>query len=180
MTAPSPWLRGPIEGVPLALQASAHALIDAGESLVKAARDLSVDELWTTPGGAASVGFHLRHIVGSSERLVTYSHGAELDEAAQRRLAVEKQQVPPLPDAGALLADVLATIERTLAEYRSVDPNSFAEPRYVGRARLQSSVLGALAHVADHMQRHTGQVITTAKIVKGMGLQAFRPPEPKA
>ena len=178
MTSPSPWLRGTIEGVPLALQPSAHALIDAGESLVKAAANLTIDELWATPGGAASVGFHLRHIAGSSERLVTYSKGVELNEAAQHRLAMEKQAVPPLPDAGALLAEVLATIERTIAEYRSVDPNSLAQPRYIGRARLQSTVLGALAHVADHMQRHTGQVIATAKIVKGMGVQAFRPPEP--
>lgn len=181
MTTPSPWLRGPVEGVPFELQASAHALLDAGESLVEAARDLSLEELWATPGGAASVGFHLRHIAGSSERLITYSRGAELDEAAQQRLALEKTATPPLPDAGALLAEVLATIAHALATYRSVDPRTLSEPRYIGKARLQSSVLGALAHVADHMQRHTGQVITTARIVKGIGLAALTqmPPRPR-
>jgi uncharacterized damage-inducible protein DinB len=27
---------------------------------------------------------------------------------------------------------------------------------------------GALIHVADHTQRHTGQVVTTAKVLKAM------------
>jgi len=28
-----------------------------------------------------------------------------------------------------------------------------------------------LFHIAEHTQRHTGQVITTAKIVRGLGLR---------
>ena len=169
MTKVSSWLRGPVEGVPLALQPSAHALIDAGESLVEAAGRLSVDELWITPGGAASVGFHLRHIAGSTDRLVTYSRGEMLDEAAQRVLSLEKEPGTPAEDPAYLLADVLAAIERTLDVYRRTDPETLAEPRFIGRGRLPSTVLGALAHVADHMQRHTGQVITTAKIIRGLG-----------
>ena len=172
MSQPSPWLRGTVEGVPLALQSSAHALIDAGESLVAAAKDLSTDELWLEAGGAASVGFHLKHIAGSSARLVMYSQGRQLDEAAQRVMALEKAPGTPPADAAMLLAEVLATIERTLAVYRSVDPATLSEPRSIGRAGLPSTVLGALAHVADHMQRHTGQVIATAKMVRGLKLGA--------
>jgi hypothetical protein len=40
----------------------------------------------------------------------------------------------------------------------------------VGRARLPSTVFGLLFHVAEHTQRHAGQAITTAKIVRGLGL----------
>jgi uncharacterized damage-inducible protein DinB len=43
-------------------------------------------------------------------------------------------------------------------------------PRVVGRRRLPSSVLGLLFHAAEHTQRHTGQVITTSKIIRGLGL----------
>jgi hypothetical protein len=42
--------------------------------------------------------------------------------------------------------------------------------RAVGRRQLPSNVLGLLFHAAEHTQRHTGQVITTSKIVRGLGL----------
>lgn len=40
--------------------------------------------------------------------------------------------------------------------------------RAVGRAQLPSNVLGLLFHAAEHTQRHTGQVITTSKIVRSL------------
>jgi uncharacterized damage-inducible protein DinB len=39
-------------------------------------------------------------------------------------------------------------------------------PRGVGRKQLPTSIGGALIHVADHTQRHVGQVVTTAKVLK--------------
>ena len=38
--------------------------------------------------------------------------------------------------------------------------------RTVGRQALPTNVIGLLFHLAEHTQRHTGQVITTAKIVQ--------------
>jgi hypothetical protein len=40
------------------------------------------------------------------------------------------------------------------------------EPRYIGKKRLPSTVLGILVHVAEHTQRHLGQAITTAKLAR--------------
>jgi hypothetical protein len=37
--------------------------------------------------------------------------------------------------------------------------------RGVGRAQLPSTVLGLLFHGAEHMQRHVGQAVTTAKFL---------------
>jgi len=34
---------------------------------------------------------------------------------------------------------------------------------------LPTNVVGLLFHLAEHTQRHTGQVITTAKIVRASG-----------
>jgi hypothetical protein len=42
---------------------------------------------------------------------------------------------------------------------------SLEEPRFVGRRALPTSIGGLLVHVADHTQRHTGQAITTAKML---------------
>ena len=41
------------------------------------------------------------------------------------------------------------------------------DTRAVGRAQLPSTVVGLLFHAAEHTQRHMGQLMTTAKIVKG-------------
>ena len=46
--------------------------------------------------------------------------------------------------------------------------------RGVGRKQLPTSAGGALVHVADHTQRHVGQVVTTARVVKGMRGQGTR------
>jgi hypothetical protein len=41
-------------------------------------------------------------------------------------------------------------------------------PRFVGRKQLPTSIGGAMIHVADHTQRHTAQVVTTAKVIKAL------------
>jgi hypothetical protein len=40
----------------------------------------------------------------------------------------------------------------------------------VGRAQLPSTTLGLLVHAAEHATRHVGQIITTAKIIRGLKL----------
>ena len=72
------WLRGPLEGVAPMLMPAAHALGQAGEDLEQAASDLTVEGLWVKPGSAASLGFHLGHIAGSIDRLLTYARGEQL------------------------------------------------------------------------------------------------------
>ncbi|HEX5830091.1 MAG TPA: DinB family protein, partial [Gemmatimonadaceae bacterium] len=104
MTAPEPWLRGPVPGVPDELQPAAHALLQAREDLPRAAAGLAPTELWMRPGGAASVGFHLRHLAGSLDRLFTYARGESLSPAQLAALAAEQSPGDPPPDAATLLA----------------------------------------------------------------------------
>ena len=65
-----------------------------------------------------------------------------------------------------LVAEFDAAIERALTQLRATDATTLLEPRQVGRARLPSTVLGLLCHAAEHTQRHVGQLVTTAKILK--------------
>ena len=74
-TLPEPWLRGPIEGVPPLLMPAAHALLQAREDAAAIASSLTTEQLWMRPGGAASAGFHLRHLAGALGRLLTYARG---------------------------------------------------------------------------------------------------------
>jgi hypothetical protein len=164
---PEAWLRGPLPGISPWLMPAAHALVQAGEDAERAARTLTPDELWQRPGGAAAAGFHLRHIVGVLDRLFTYARGEMLSEAQLEAIKHEGDPGEPPADAAALLAGVREAIARALELFRNTPEATLLEPREVGRARLPSTVLGLYSHAAEHAQRHAGQLITTAKVVRG-------------
>ena len=160
------WLRGPIEGVPPHLMPAAHALVQAVADVERAVAHLNVEEVWMRPGDAASIGFHLRHIAGVLDRLLTYARGGSLSAEQLAALRAEGEPGPSPPGAEALIAGVRAAVEKALAQLRSTAPEDLLERREVGRKRLPSNVLGLLFHAAEHAQRHTGQVVATARIIR--------------
>ncbi|HEX3157737.1 MAG TPA: DinB family protein [Gemmatimonadaceae bacterium] len=170
MTTPEPWLRGPIPGIASELQPVAHALSQAREDLPLAAGPLTLDELWVRPGGAASVGYHVRHLAGSLDRLFGYARGESLSREQLAALRAEGEPGDPPADAATLLAGAEDAIARAVAQLAATPPESLGDERLVGRAALPSTVRGLLFHAAEHTQRHVGQVITTAKIVRGLRL----------
>ena len=167
MSQPEVWLRGPVEGIEPLLMPVAHALLGAREDIERAVADLPPEDLWARPGGAASAGFHVMHAAGSLDRLFTYARGEALDERQRAALAAEGSEASA--DAGELVADFEAQVERALAQLRATPASALLDPRGVGRLQLPSNVLGLLFHAAEHTQRHTGQVISTTKIVRGGG-----------
>ncbi|HEU0015051.1 MAG TPA: DinB family protein [Longimicrobium sp.] len=159
-------MRGPIEGVPPLLMPAAHALLGALEDIETAVDGLTLDELWARPGGAASVGFHLMHVPGSMDRLLTYARGEILNDAQRAALEAEKTAGEPRIELEALLSSLRAGTERALAQIRATPEADLLAYRGVGRAQLPSNVLGLIFHAAEHTQRHTGQIIATAKIAR--------------
>ena len=129
---------------------------------------LSATELWVTPGGAASAGYHVRHAIGSLDRLFTYARGEQLSRDQLSALREEGRMDEREGIQAALVAEFDAAVDRALAQLRSTDPATLLEPREVGRAKLPSTVLGLLCHAAEHTQRHVGQLVTTGKVVRGM------------
>jgi hypothetical protein len=164
---PEPWLRGPVPGVPAPLQPVAHALLGALEDVERAAGDLNAAETWARPAGAASIGFHLRHLCGATDRLVTYAAGRVLDEAQRSFLKSEGTPGEPQESAAPLVAAFRATVERVIDDLRAWPVESLAEVGGVGRAQLPATVLGLLFHAAEHAARHAGQVVATARVVRG-------------
>ena len=164
MAKPEVWLRGPLEGVPALLQPAAHSLLQSREELEAFVGPLTPEQIWRAPGGSASIGYHVRHAAGSLDRLFTYARGAMLSDD---QLTVLRQEAVPDPDltAADLLAAFDATVERALDQLRTTDEGTLTQARFVGRARLPSTVIGLLFHGAEHTQRHAGQVATLVKIV---------------
>jgi uncharacterized damage-inducible protein DinB len=163
---PEPWLRGPVAGVPALLQPVAHAFIMSIEDCESALRGLPANLLWIEHAGAASIGFHLRHLPGATDRLLTYARGEPLGPSQKAALAAERAPGESPPDAEQLLAGWRAGVERALAQLAATPESVLLEFRGVGRAQLPSNVLGLLFHAAEHASRHTGQVVTTVKVLK--------------
>lgn len=164
---PDAWLRGPIAGIPPLLMPAAHALVQTLDDVERATADLTPEELWSRPGGVASVGFHLRHIAGVTDRLLTYARDEPLTPEQLAFLASEGEPGDPPAQAPVLLEALQAAMARALDQLRTTDPETLLEARYVGRKRIESHVLGLVYHAADHAQRHAGQVVATAGVVKG-------------
>ena len=144
-----------------------HALELAHEDLTTWCGELTAEELRATPFGLPSVAFQLRHIAGSLDRLLTYAEGAQLTAAQLDTLKAE----PAADVSRAQLFDGLASaLAESITRVRELDANpAFLEqPCTVGRNHLPSTVGGLLVHVADHTQRHVGQAITTAKLIRGL------------
>lgn len=172
---PEAWLEGPIPGVPEELMPVAHSLTDALREFEAAAADLDPGQLWATPHGAASVGFHLQHVCGAIDRLLTYARGEGL--SAEQFQALRGEGEPGDPPAGAdvLLGRVRDCVAATLDVLRATDPSTLGELRSVGRAALPTTVRGLHFHVAEHTRRHAGQVIVTAKVVGASSTTGFGP-----
>lgn len=169
MSKPQPevWMRGPIAGIPPLLQPVAHALLQCQEELRARVSGLNAEQVWAQPGGAASVGFHVRHAAGSLDRLFTYARGEQLSTAQRAALAAESQpDLAPNP-ASRLLALFDETVMRALDQLRTTSESALLDHRGVGRAQLPSNVLGLLFHAAEHTQRHAGQIATTCRFVRG-------------
>jgi hypothetical protein len=165
------WLRGPIEGIGRSLQPVAHALVQANEDVQVALSGLSDDVVWARPGGAASIGFHATHALGSLDRLFTYARGEALSEAQLARLAGEKQVDASTGGARQLAENFAKGIERALEQLRGTPESVLLEHREIGRGRLPSSVIGALFHAAEHTAGHAAQITTTAKILRGLSAE---------
>jgi len=154
-------MRGPISGVSPFVAPVLYAFQHAREDLAKHTEGLTPDQLWASPHGFGSVGFHIRHIAGSAARLLTYLQGGALTADQLRELDDEKRALDiPREELLALLDRALVDAE---AIVRAVDPATLTEPRAVGRDRLPTTVIGLLVHLAEHTQRHVGQAISAAK-----------------
>jgi len=121
--------------------------------------------LWARPAGIASIGFHLRHLVGSLDRLLTYARGEPLTDAQLVALHAEADPGAPPASPASVVSHVLAELDRALDQLRATDVGTLPQARHVGRARYPTNVLGLLFHAAEHASRHAGQIATTRRVV---------------
>ena len=164
---PEAWLRGAVVGFEPLLMPAVHALMQAREDVEGLVASVPAEHVWRRPGGAASIGFHVRHLAGALDRLLTYARGEMLSEAQKTALRSEGEPGRPAQSLDEAAAGAYASIERALEQLRATSHEELLVPRKVGRAGLPSTTLGLIFHAAEHCTRHAGQAISTARILSG-------------
>ncbi len=159
------WLDGKLEGYAPIVMPAAHSLVQAITDLERFAPDLSDEELLSRPNNSPSAAFHLRHIAGSIDRLLTYARGEQLNQAQFDFLKTEVADNSNY-NAAELTEKAIAEVNNALEHLRNVEIESLFEERFVGREKLPTNIFGLLFHIAEHTARHVGQVITISKIVR--------------
>jgi uncharacterized damage-inducible protein DinB len=178
-----PWLSGTHADVPAAGRAVLHALDLSLDDLTKWTAGLTDAEVYSQPFGLSSIAFHLRHIARSVDRILTYAEGGQLsaeqlaalkteqtgsEQSGAEEIGSERGRGGRLEPLSELLAEVEVSFNDAADRIQVLATADLNTPRFVGRKQLPTSIGGAMIHVADHTQRHTGQVVTTAKVIKAL------------
>ena len=167
-----PWLRGTLREVPAVGRAVIHALELAVEDARKWCGELSDAEMEALPAGLPSVGFQLRHMAGSVDRLLTYAEGGQLNDEQMEWLASEltarRGREEMLAEFTQKMAEAIARV-RVLGlqdlGLQDLGLQDLEAQRFVGRKRVATSLGGLLVHVAEHTARHVGQMVSTANLL---------------
>ncbi len=162
---PEAWLRGPVAEVPALLQPAAHALIQSREEVTEYLKDFPEELLWKKIAGRASVGFHLQHITGVLDRMLTYAEEKALSASQFDFLKKEGEENPEILVEN-LVTEFSEKVDKALEFLRNIPEENLTNFRSVGRKKLPSSVIGLLFHAAEHSQRHVGQLLVTVSVLK--------------
>ena len=165
--SPEVWLRGPVQGIPDLLQPAAHALLQSSEEIVTYLDKFPDYLLWQKTSGRASVGFHLLHITGVLDRMLTYAKGKKLSEEQYEYLNNEENA-----DTHMSSKELIVAFEQKVSEamtyFTSLKKSELTEVRTVGRKKLPSTVIGLLFHAAEHSQRHVGQLLVSVSVLRNI------------
>jgi hypothetical protein len=92
----------------------------------------------------------------------------------EQRETLDREGHPP--ESRGSVDDLLdafdAQVDRALSHLRAMPVEMLNEPRLVGRKQLPSTVMGLLFHAAEHVQRHVGQLLVTARVQQGSDAHA--------
>ncbi|RCH56305.1 DinB family protein [Mucilaginibacter hurinus] len=162
---PEVWQRGPVDGVPPLLQPVAHALLQASEEVSEIMADFPGALVQQQPAGVASPAFHLLHLTGVLDRLFTYARGEMLNETQLQYLSAENITPEQPYVIEQLVCAFKKGVDNAITQVKQTDEAILTEVRFVGRARVPSTVIGLYFHAAEHTMRHLGQLLVTVKIL---------------
>ena len=168
-----PWLRGPLAGVHPLVAPTLHAYAQAREDLAR----------WTRRANRR------RNLVAAARagasRISAPPHRGQRRSShhlpARRATHAGTTGGNPARNGSRVQADRLCSMQVNEALHqseqviRALDPATLEEPRSVGRRQLPTTVIGLVVHLAEHTQRHVGELIVTAKLARKVETGRTRP-----
>ncbi len=154
-----PWLAGRFAHLAPIPRLLCCSLAQSLDDVRKWTGPLTNEQIWMRAVAAGSVGFQLRHLAGSVDRLLTYAREETLTGT---QLAFLRAEGEPGASKELLIAEVTA-VYAAAAQFAE-SAVALDEPRHIGRQRLQTPLGVLLGHIAEHTQRHTGQLIILSKL----------------
>lgn len=162
-----PWMRGPIDDLHPVAAHLLYTFEQTREDLARFTDGLTREQLWfTQQADIASLGFHLKHITGSVDRLATYLDGRQLSD---EQLVFLSREAFPDVELSHLLKNMEVVFGRVTEQVRAIPVSTYLEPRGIGRRQLPTTVAGIIIHLSEHTQRHLGQAIIAAKLARASG-----------
>ncbi|WP_027882977.1 DinB family protein [Meiothermus rufus] len=156
-----PFLRGDVEGVLLPVSVWLRNLEEVEETVERWAADLGPEGFWWVPAPETNpIGGLVRHIGGSSYRLLLRGTGQEVPEALRLRPAEE--MAPSGGEPKQVLAEFAEKMAQVKASLRALQPADLERVVQLGQYQVKAIYL--LDHIAAHAQHHAGQIITTRKL----------------
>ena len=160
--AAEPWMRNTHTELDPLRRGVVHALELTLEDVDRWVTGLDERDLESRPDSLPGIAFHLRHIARSLDRLLTYAEGRALNGEQLARLSSEHEP--------GIISETLEEFRRGVGDAISrthrFSVADLIAPRGIGRQQLPTTVGALLVHCAEHTQRHSGQLVTTAKIVR--------------
>lgn len=158
---PPPFLRGDVEGVHWLVSVWLRNLEEVEETVQKWAGGLTPEGFWWVPAPEANpIGGLVRHIGGSSYRLLLRGTGQEIPEGLRTRAAEEMMPSEHTPQE--VLAEFAEKMALTRAGLQGLQEDDLHRRVKVGP--YEARAIYVLDHIAAHAQHHAGQVITTRKL----------------
>jgi uncharacterized damage-inducible protein DinB len=159
-----PWLRSPLPEIVDELQPVAAMFIAAKEDILRAVEGLDHEQLWQKSNGAASIGFHMIHLAGATDRLMSYAEGAVLTDAQKADLAAERDADEQRPSLDVLTEKLARALDHAVIRLEGITSDDLATARELGRAKVPTTMRALILHTGEHASRHAGQIVTTIKI----------------
>lgn len=160
---PEAWLLGSVPDVDPVISHLLRASQQIREDAEAAVGRLTPVQIWTRPEMMNPVGFHLKHLAGSTLRLLTYLEGGALSPQKLAGIPLEKYGEE---DAGDLLAAVNAAFDRYDEVVRALEPARFSDIREVGRVRIPVTAISLAIHITEHGHRHVGQIVSASAFAR--------------
>lgn len=162
--AQPPFLRGRVQGAGLLPSAWWRGLEEVREMADRWAGDLGREAFWWVPGPEMNpIGGLLRHIAGSSLRLLCYAVGEPIPDELRARAREELKPSPEVEPAQ-VLRQFHEEMARVQERIRGLSDADLAAQRVVGRQQVPAEAAFILHHLVEHAQHHMGQVIVLRKL----------------